>query len=194
MKSALLLILLTAGSASAQELRQWEFYGGFALQRSEVREYFRQTPILYGIRNVNETLTGFDFAVTENLKKRRVGGTARVSGHYATPTQAGISTRQRMHSFLYGPRFNLGRVGPLQPFAHVLGGLALADARVVVPSTGPHVSTKTFTALAGGGIDIALGKRLAVRAFQAEYVYASIFSTKPHSVRASAGIVLYAGK
>src|SRR5947208_15950661 len=101
----LFLFLLLAKPSFAQETREWEFFGGYSVQRTNVREYYKSTPIIYAIRNRYENLNGWDFSITEN-RNRWFGGTLDVSGHYKTPILSGSNNREQMHSILYGPRFS----------------------------------------------------------------------------------------
>ncbi len=193
MKSFRLFLLLLAATPSfAQNTHAWEFFGGYSLQRSNVREFYKSTPIIYSSRYVNENLNGWTFSVTENMNRRKVGGTLEVSGHYKTPVLQGVPSRQRIHSLMYGPRFSLKKAGGVRPFAHVLVGIAHAEVRVT--PTGPHFSDFAFAAAAGGGVDVSLGRKFAVRAFEADYFRANVLNAKPNAFRASAGIVYYPGK
>src|SRR5437867_2087511 len=94
--------------ALAQETPEWEFFGGYSMQWTNVREYYKSTPIIYATRNRYENLNGWDLAVTEN-RNARFGGTLEVSGHYKTPQRSGINNRERIHSIVYGPRFMFGK-------------------------------------------------------------------------------------
>ncbi len=173
----------------AQETPAWEVFGGYSVQPSNVRDYYKSTPTIYAIRNRYENLQGWDFAVTENMN-RWFGGTLDVSGHYKTVAFQGTNTRQQIHSLLYGPRFSL-RKGPFVPFLHVLFGFAHADARV---SPGPHASENSFAVAGGGGLDLSLFKQASVRVLQADYFRANALGSNQNNYRASAGIVFHLGR
>jgi len=183
------VFLLPVTPACAQETPEWEFFGGYSIQRTSVREYYKSTPSIYSIRYKQETLNGWGFAVTENIN-HWFGGTFDVSGHYKTPVLQGSPNQQQMHSFLYGPRFSI-RTSLLTPFAHLLFGAA--HSNVQVTPVGPHASDTSFAAAAGGGVDLRI-HGVAVRLIQAEYFHANALGINQNNYRASAGIVFHAGK
>jgi hypothetical protein len=185
----LLVFLLVLKPAFAQETPEWEFFGGYSIQRTSVREYYKSTPIIYSIKYKFETLNGWDFAVTENIN-RWFGGTFDVSGHYKTPVFQGSPNQQQVHSFMYGPRFSL-HTSLFTPFAHALFGAA--HTNVQVTPVGPHASDTSFAAAAGGGLDLNV-KGFAIRLIQAEYFHANALGSDQNNYRASAGVVFHAGK
>lgn len=192
MRAFLLIVALSLATPCLAQSPHWEVFGGYSMQHSTVREYYKSTPIIYSIRNLDESLTGWTVSFTENLSRKRIGGTLEVSGHYKSPVLLTVTTRQRIHSIMYGPRVSILKNGPIRPFAHVLVGLAHAEA--AIKPTGAHGSDYAIAEALGGGVDIRIGKKVAVRALQAEYFRANLLGTKPHSYRASTGIVFYLGK
>jgi hypothetical protein len=185
----LIVFLLLLEPAFAQETPEWEFFGGYSIQRTNVREYYKSTPILYSIKYKSENLNGWNFAVTENIN-RWFGGTFDVSGHYKTPVFQGSPNQQQIHSLMYGPRFSL-RSSLITPFAHALFGAA--HTSVEVTPVGPHASNWSFAAAAGGGVDLNI-KGFAIRLIQAEYFHADALGNSQNNYRASAGVVFHAGK
>lgn len=185
-----LFLLFPVTPCIAQTAPAWEFFGGYSLQRSHVREYFKSSPILYTFRDASINLDGWKASVTEN-RNRWFGGTLDLSGHYKTPQLLGTTNQERMFAILYGPRI-FYRMPWVVPFAHVLMGAAHADVKVT--PAGPHDSDFAFAMAAGGGVDLNLGSRAAVRLFQAEYFRTKALGTRPDHYRASAGMVFYLGK
>jgi hypothetical protein len=185
-----ILVFMSLTPALAQEAPGWDFFGGFSIQRSNVREYYKSTPIIYSVQNRWETLNGWDAAVTENINSW-FGGTFDASGHYRTPTRFGSPNREQMHTFLYGPRFSW-RTSHVVPFAHLLFGAALANVQVT--PVGPHASETSFALAAGGGVDLNLGSHVSARPLQVEYLHANALGSNQNSYRAAAGIVFHAGK
>jgi hypothetical protein len=190
----LLLVVFFSVSCLAQETPVWEFFGGYTLQRSGVREFYKSTPSLYTPRDRNANLNGWDVSLTENMN-HWFGGTLDIAGHYRTAQVLGSANQERMHSVLYGPRF-FYRTHGFVPFVHVLIGVVHAARKV--PSVGPHDSGYAFAAAPGAGLDLNLGRKAAVRLFQAEYFHTNlrteVFGTKPNGYRASFGVVFYLGK
>jgi len=183
------LLFLFLTPAFAQETPAWEVFAGYSVQRSTVREYYKSTPTIYSIQHRLENLDGWNVSVTENLNSW-FGGTFDASGHYKTPSYRGSPNQEQMHSFLYGPRFSW-RTSIIVPFAHVLLGATLSNVQVT--PVGPHTSDTSFAVAAGGGVDLNLGSRIAVRVFQADYLYANSLGNDKKNYRAAVGIVIHAG-
>src|SRR4029077_13991287 len=99
----LLLILLLFVPCFAQETPEWQFFGGYSFQRSDVREYFKTTPIIYTFRHHYVNMNGFDFSITEN-RNAWFGGTLDLTGSFDTPQVKGISNSEKILSIFYGPR------------------------------------------------------------------------------------------
>ncbi len=190
----LLPVLFFVTPCAAQDMPAWEVFGGYSFQRADVRQYFRPSPLIYTFRGRYTNLDGWDVSVTENLRPW-LGGTLDISGHSKTPQLLGVTNRERMYSILYGPRL-FHRVTALgisvTPFAHVLLGLARADVRVT--PTGPNATDNAFAVATGGGLDLSLGSKAAIRLFQAEYFRTSLLGTRPDGLRASVGVVFYLGR
>jgi hypothetical protein len=183
------LVLLNATFVEGQT-REWEIFGGYSLQRADVRQYYRSTPIIYSFRGQYENLTGWQASATENVN-RWFGGTLDVAFHYKTTQEQGTSNRERMYSIMYGPRFSY-RAPWLTAFGHVLMGAAHASVNVV--PVGPRASDLAFVLAPGGGVDVNAGGNVAVRVFQADYLRMNLLGTRPHNFRASAGVVFTFGK
>ena len=185
-----LLVFASVTPCVAQQTPVWEFFAGYSFQRSDVRQYFKSTPIIYSLRGRYVNLDGLDLSVTENVN-RWFGGTLDFRGHYKTPQLLGTTTREKMYSILYGPRFSY-RTHWVTPFTHILFGIARVEARVT--PVGPHASDLSFATAAGGGLDISLGGKAAVRAFEVDYFRTDTLGTRPDSFRASTGVVFYLGQ
>jgi len=184
-------MLVITSPGYAQTLRTWEVFGGYSWQRSNLREYFKSTPIIYSVRNRAGNLNGFDVAFTENVN-RWLGGTLDVSGHFGAPAISTVTTHERMLSFMYGPRFSYRERPGWSMFGHVLGGVAHMDAKVT--PTGPHADDTSFALAAGGGLDVKFRGNTAIRVLQAEYLRANALGGNQNNFRLSAGVVLYFGK
>jgi outer membrane immunogenic protein len=72
-------------------------------------------------------------------------------------------------SFLAGPRYTWTRPHRLAPFAQALLGGAHASGALAPGSSGLPGSANAFAMTAGGGLDIGLTRRIALRAFEADY-------------------------
>jgi hypothetical protein len=182
-----LLFFATAGFS--QETPAWELFGGYSIQRSDVREYYKSNPTLYVFRNRYINLHGWELSATENVN-RWFGGTLQLTGHYKNPLVLGTKNRERMFSIMYGPRFS-HRMRSITPFGYVLFGAAHASVKV---SPGPHASETTFAAAGGLGLDVNAGNKAAVRVLQLQYSPMNPLGAKDHQFQASAGVVFYLGE
>jgi len=90
---------------------------------------------------------------------------------------SGANVNANMFTYLFGPRFTVRRESRLEPFAEVLFGgdrLSLnckAGAGVCQGLFPNGTSRNAFALTAGGGFDVKLNRRLALRAVDAEYMY-----------------------
>ena len=185
------VMLLFSATGWAQDAPGWEIFGGYSFMRSDIREYYRQTPIIYNFRGKYGNLQGFEVSITEN-KNRLLGGTFDLSANFRSPLIGGVQNRQRMYTLMYGPRVST-RFLFAKPFVHALLGAAYGSVKVT--PTGPHDSDLSFALAVGGGVDIKLGERFSIRAVQADYFRSNnAMVPRPHAYRASAGIVWNLGK
>ena len=118
-----------------------------------------------------------------------------------------VDSGGNVFTFLFGPRVSFRNHDRLTPFLQVLGGAARASAVTVNGCTTsllacqPLPEETAFALTAGGGLDLRLNHRIALRLFQAEYL-ATRFQDPTSStgangwqsnVRLSAGIVFLFG-
>jgi len=166
--------------AQAQDSPRTEIFGGYS--------YLRLDEDLNNDRDLN----GWNASVTQNLIKW-LGVTADFSGHYGS-TSVFVVTGGDLsaYSFLFGPQFTLRKFGKFQPFGHVLLGVTRANLNSDV--SGLSFSDTAFSLAAGGGLDIKVHDRLAVRLFQADYVLTRFNDENQSNFRASTGLVLRLGK
>jgi hypothetical protein len=159
----------------AQESPKAEIFGGYSY-----------------LRNSGNSFNGWEGQGTVNFN-RYFGVTADVSGHYRNAvaftqlTGVSLTANQRLYNFLFGPTVT-ARFGKHAAFGHALFGAAHSslNAGVSVPIIGgisTNVTSGTAFAMAlGGGIDIGLTHRFAIRAAQLDYLY-----TKFNALDALAG-------
>jgi hypothetical protein len=173
----------------AQEMREWEVFGGYSFAVADVREYYKSTPILFTFRNQYVFLNGWEASVTENAN-HWFGGTLQLTGHFASPVALGTKNDERMFSIMYGPRFSRRRDrGAL--YGHILFGAAHTSVTV---SPGPHASDTDFAVAVGGGLDLNLRSKVAVRVLQLQYSPTNPVGARNRTFQASAGLVFYLGK
>lgn len=98
-------------------------------------------------------------------------------------------------SFLAGPRYTVDAFGRLQPFAQVLLGGAHASGGLS-PSNSGYGSSNSFAAIAGGGLEVWLNERIALRAIEADYYYTGFnngANDRQNNLRIGAGLVIRFG-
>ncbi len=145
-----------------QEFSRVEVFGGY----SQVHKYhFNQR--------------GWNAQATVNLNKW-FGVTADFAGHdhgeSLTTSLWYTSTDGSMHTFTVGPTFSYR--ARVTPFAHVLlGGANYSSSHVIRyssvigwPINRISSGANAFAVLTGGGIDIPLHKRFAIRPVQADWL------------------------
>jgi hypothetical protein len=146
-----LLLALSTTPASAQPVvPAVEIAGGYSLLPANGDDFPRQTS------------HGFQASVSANVT-HWFGVLGDVAVHFNTardlgPGFVGRVARTRVTQYLAGPRF-VARSGPVSVFAHGLVGLASGDA-------GEDFSGFSDTKLTfggGGGVDVQLRPRLAIR-------------------------------
>jgi hypothetical protein len=165
------------------------------------------------LRNNSNGFNGFTGQGTVNLS-RYFGVTAQVDGNYRSAANLssfsilGISpaANQHLYDFLAGPTAT-ARFGKNSVFAHALFGVAHSslNAGVGLPiiggiSTG-LTSASGFAMAFGGGVDLGLTRRIALRVAQIDYLRTQFNATdalltglsttgaRQNSWRYSAGIV-----
>jgi hypothetical protein len=113
-----------------------------------------------------------------------LGAVGDFAGYYVPSTGGAFS-------YLFGPRINLRRIR-FTPFAQLLlGGIA------TTAGIGHLGAQNQFAMTAGGGIDVALSRHVAVRPVQAEYFMTRIpdgLDNRQDNFRFSTGVVLKLGK
>jgi opacity protein-like surface antigen len=124
----------------------------------------------------NETLQGWGFGVQWN-PSRWLGvvtefngayGSSKVTGPVINPlaTAALTDIDTSVHTYLFGPRVSW-RANRVTAFAHTLfgGGTLSVDC-----STCNSVSNTKFAMSIGGGLDVNINPRIAIRVMQFDYV------------------------
>jgi hypothetical protein len=169
-------------------------------------------------RNLNFNLYGWNAALTENIKPW-FGADVDFSGQYGTPSPtflcsvasvskavsclstgsplAPVSTK--LHTFTFGPRFTMHRFEHFRPYFHVLVGYAnvigsLQHSAIFLPSAtllpqGYSKSESGFAIAPGGGVDLPLSSRFAVRLFELDYFMTRFYGQRQDNARLSAGVV-----
>jgi hypothetical protein len=177
------LVLVFAGSAFSQQGA--EIFGGYAYQRTG-----------------GEGLHGFNASVTGNMAPW-VGITGEFGLHskgasILEPTTGVLKADAKIMAFRVGPKFVSHVNDTTSLFVHVLAGAYRASANVSASGLGFSVdgSGTGFSAATGGGVDLRVAPRIAVRPVQIDWIHlgsASIFGVdmgNSNGFRYSGGVVV----
>ena len=157
--SAVLLLLTVP--AWGQDYPRMEVFGGFSYLNSDA--------------GTRENFFGWQASISANFNEN-VGFTLDSGGQYKSVF--GITVQG--YEFLLGPRY-IVRGERFTGFAHALVGLEYV-----------RVSGFSDTAFAmgfGGGMDVNASDRIAIRAFQLDYIPVRSSGVWSHDARVGAGIV-----
>jgi opacity protein-like surface antigen len=98
--------------------------------------------------------------------------------YFSNTFAAGNKVDGHLYTFLFGPRLTFRSHSPLTPFMDVNFGVARISltckssaAECVNRTFGATVSKNAFALTAGGGFDLKLNKKIALRLIQADYLY-----------------------
>jgi opacity protein-like surface antigen len=171
--STALILLLSLSTVAQEETPKAELFGGYSWAGSNFH--------------------GWNASIAGNVNKW-FGVVADFSGHYGGSIDVdGFDERQRAHSYHFGPRLSVRRKR-VTPFAQALFGASRLKTeltgfgqRFVFADTG-------FSFVLGGGLDIKVSERVAVRAFQIDYLRANFFGQTENRGRLAFGIVFRFGK
>lgn len=135
---------------------------------------------------------GVTTSVTGNVNKW-FGVTADFSGHYGREQEGAILVSKDAHTFQAGPRFSR-RGKRFTPFVYALFGATRFHQSATV--SGQHLSEADtgFTSTFGGGLDVTVSKRVAIRAFQIDYFRPNFFGEAHNRARVAFGVVFRIGK
>jgi peptidoglycan-associated lipoprotein len=169
----LTLLLLLSLPAIAQETPKAEVFGGYS----------------YAGGNFH----GWNASVTGNVNKW-FGVTADFSGQYGGAIdEDGFDERQRVHSYLFGPRFS-ARKKRVMPFAHALVGASRLKTELTGFGQRFTFSDTSFALVLGGGLDIRVNSAIAIRAIQLDYLRTGFFNETQNKGRIAFGVVFRLGK
>ena len=171
---AFVLFFAAAITAAAQETPRAEVFGGYSWAGGNFH--------------------GWNGSVTGNVNKW-FGVTADFSGHYGSERDGAVREQQRALSFLFGPRFAARKNRRVSPFAYALvGGI---NYRVSLSVAGQRLGSASDTGLnlaLGGGLDVKINERVAVRAIQLDYFRPHFFGETHHRGRLAFGLIFRLGR
>ena len=154
---------IASGPASSDPFPRGELFGGYS----------------YFYSNAGQSGNSFNGAagsITENIRPW-FGGVL----DFSTQWHAGGNVT----TFAYGPVFSYRKDPKITPFVHFLGG----GVRGSVGYLGVSKAETTWGLMAGGGVDVKVTRSLAVRVFQADYVFSHFSGVHQDNMRVSVGLV-----
>ena len=173
---SLVAVLLCSAAAQAQH------------QGVEVFTGYSRAQILS--RDSSVGFHGWNVAVSVDATKW-IGLVVDVAGHYrddqANTLLGPVDTNLRIKSVTFGPRVALRKHEFLTPFAHALIGSSSLKSESSLLGLSVSSNDSAFVVAAGGGLDIKLNRRFALRPIQLERVF--VVGKRPDYARYSAGVV-----
>jgi hypothetical protein len=166
------LVFLASLPALAQDVPKAEVFGGYSWAGANFH--------------------GWNASVTGNITKR-FGIVADFSGHYGSELDGSVLIKQDAHSFLFGPRFSF-RGKRLTPFVYALFGATRFHESAIISGQKLSHSDTGLRSVLGGGLDVKVNDRVAIRAFQLDYFRPNFFGEAHNRGRLAFGVVLRLGK
>jgi len=155
--------------AVAQEVPQYEIFGGWSFDRADGGE---------------ETMNGWNASITINVNEF-VGVAVDGNGLYRGSANS--------YSLMFGPRFKIRQNEKVAPFYHAMMGV-IESSYSNDSNSELDYSTTSFALLFGGGLDVKVNERISVRPFQADYVLERSYGDFTPSLRFGAGVVINIGE
>ena len=164
-------VVVFAPNASAQEPGRIQIFGGYSLLHPNLPGFDADPAVAKTAESLLGNLSGWDGGITIGVTKH-FGFTADFSGYYKNFNAAfegsDFDASLRAHTFLFGPQ--LRKNGEqLRPFARVLFGVAHGSAEATVDGESGKGTKTVFAASIGGGLDVKVSSRVAIRAAQLDY-------------------------
>jgi opacity protein-like surface antigen len=200
---AVLMVLFALGlNGQAQDAPKVEVFTGYSFMSAGFP--FSTDP---AAGNGSGVLNGWNFSAAVNAN-RWIGVVADFGGYYGSVTKGTTfkpancvlctsdftATLHNMHTFTAGPQLSI-RQDSVTVFAHALFGGAhiREDLGINISPPATSISSTNFAFLVGGGADIALSQRFALR-IQPDYLKTEILGRKQNNFRVSAGLVFRFGQ
>jgi opacity protein-like surface antigen len=166
------LAMLATVTALAQDVPKTEVFGGYSWAGGNFH--------------------GWNASVTGNVNNW-LGIVGDFSGHYGSEVDGVIRINKDAHSFLFGPRLS-HRGKRLTPFTYALFGATRFHESAIVGGQRLSGSDTGFSLAVGGGLDVKVNDRVALRSFQLDYFRPSFFGEAHNRGRLAFGVVLRLGK
>jgi hypothetical protein len=208
--SLALILLFATLSARAQETPKVEVFGGYSYLRGDLGGIFVNShgwngSVTYNFDSILGIKADFSGHAGDKTITTQIPRLISIVGNPFIPTP--FDLRPSDFTFLFGPQVTYRKKKTVIPFGHVLLGGVNRKVRVPLSASqivSPGMTTTTvsfvtgsdtgFGAAFGGGLDLRVSKRVALRAFQVDYLLSRVSSGTQHNLRLSSGLVLRFGK
>lgn len=175
-------------SQTTEEYRKNEFFAGYSFHSADINT-LTIDPARRGQNGVN-------VAYARNVNQH-IGLVVDVSAHFKRSSQqlnGGTFESQRDQYYLMGGvQFRPSTKGRVKPFVHALVGASLFHGFTSNRTAAGNVFTfddASSVAMAfGGGLDLDVSKRFAIRIIQADYTPTFFGPGRQNNIRVSVGIV-----
>lgn len=146
-----------------------------------------------GYSYAGDSTHGFDASIAGNVNDWF--GVVADFGRQFTDINGTDSREEiRTQTYLFGPQFSIRRNRRVTPFARALFGASRIKTEATEFGQTFAFSDSSFALALGGGLDVQINDRFAIRAFQAEYLRTKFFGETQNKGRISVGLVIRFGK
>jgi opacity protein-like surface antigen len=166
--------LVWASAAMAQDYKRFEFFGGYSHNRVDVgpvEDFDPGDDIEFDdIFDEREGFNGFNASIAGNFS-RYFGAKFDYSYHQKSFGFGADNTTIRLQNFLGGIQIKDNETeGTLKPFAHALVGVGRTAADLSeFDNDLVDFDDSGFAAAIGGGLDVRVSERVDIRVFQIDY-------------------------
>ena len=202
-----LVVVICAPAVLGQsdDVRRYEFYGGYAYQRANNNApsfdrngtaSFNGVPVVFNQRTQN--YNGFTGEFNQNIT-RHWGLVTSFTGVYSRAAYVNgvngraFGARTSRYDLLFGPRYNF-RLGRFNPFGEAMAGFEHMRVKFNDVLTNGDNADTAFAMAFGGGVDLRLTDHIDVRAIQADYIPTFFNSTHQNNYRLGAGVKVKFGQ
>jgi len=146
------LMVILAGTALAQnDTVKAEVFGGFSY-----------------LRTAGSNNTGGWNGQAALYANKWIGGVADIAGHYLSKDSGTGRPAGAIYTILAGPQI-VKRAGRLSGFGHFMIGVAHVGQGLPMKGGTTLSGSNNLTILAGGGVDVNVSNKVAVRVIQADW-------------------------
>ena len=143
-----------------------------------------------------KNLNAFKMSMFYRFKPHVAAGGEFSAGFGSAQIGTTTDVSLKRYLYLFGPQFNFQPKNndKVNPFVHTLFGGVHDTTKKTVGTTSTSFSANAFAMAFGGGVDVNLNKRFAIRPFQFDYVLTRFGGQLQNNVMVSSGLVYTFGR